>query len=489
MADWFSQNAPKPQPQGGGDWFAQNAPPTAAAQPEPYQSDLRKVPLVGKLLGSIDENFVTPSIDKMAHGIGRMTGHAMTASPEAQKLGMTPQELPQESRTSAVLGGLSDTGRGFAQAGAIPFIAANPLKAALGIGVGAVTQPVIQEAAQQMGTQPGTAQFAGDAAGVGLGLGAIKRAGQAGAAFRGGMNPPPPPMHAPTQPWYKAFPPPMEAKPTPEVNPIKSPLPSGRIPGTGEPRPMAPPPARQAVWANNPPVEHAIPPPVEPIHQPLPSGRMQWPETVPFSQETPAAPRPMATPKPAPPTLPFGDRLRALQGKADALGYEKPQAPPPNYTPPKAEVLPHPEAVKPNAQAIAQQLADEMRKPGGSLGPEGQPNPAPKPKLTPSKSEAKPEVTPQYQPNLVTHGMQKYDANLYDMVHSGDAAGFGGGAVKTYSPELRIDTTSAATRAAYEDLLDARKKQLLPATIKGLQKNFNALLDKDRTAFAAKVPK
>lgn len=59
------------------------------------------------------------------------------------------------------------------------------------------------------------------------------------------------------------------------------------------------------------------------------------------------------------------ERLKALRKRADELGYEKGAELPPDYQPPKAEIV-HKQADKmtPRAAFLAQQLADEMRKSG-----------------------------------------------------------------------------------------------------------------------------
>lgn len=146
-----------------------------------------------------------------------------------------------------------------------------------------------------------------------------------------------------------------------DVSGIPTPLPSGRVPGTGEPAPPVtlPPSTRQPIWANNPRPSAQASPTVDPIHQDFASGRR-----VPTGE--PIGPRPIAAPQQSTPTLPPSalDRLKGISQKADTLGYERPGQLPPDYQPPKAEVIPHPEAVKPEAQQIAQQLADEMRRSG-----------------------------------------------------------------------------------------------------------------------------
>ena len=383
QAPWEKYGAQAP-PQAGetGPWAKYAAPAAAPPTPahpaaQPYQSDLRKIPLIGKFLGSLDENIAEPAINKMATGFERMAGAG------AKDPRYTGPPAISESRPSAVMGGISDMARGIAPAIA-PAMLGSPIRSAVGLGAGAITQPVMQRASEQMGAGPGTSQFVGDAAGLATGLGAAHRAGQTGAAFKSGINPPPPPAPLPAgvrgAPIWQGNPAPT-APPIPEVDPIYDRLPSGRSAPLYD-RPISPPPARTPIWANNPPPTPAAIPPVEPIHQPLPSGRMQWPQEVPMSPRIspPQAPTPTLPPPQPGGVLP---RLQALSQKADELGYGRPQAPPPSYAPPKAEVIHAPEAVKPDSRVLAQQLADEMTKSGTLEKPKtGTASEPPKPSLT-----------------------------------------------------------------------------------------------------------
>ncbi|HEX7741741.1 MAG TPA: hypothetical protein VF442_04815, partial [Sphingobium sp.] len=77
MANPWEKYATQPATSAPWEKYAKSTPaPTApaAATPEPYQSGLRKVPFLGGLLGTFDENLVTPGIEKMAGGFERMTG-------------------------------------------------------------------------------------------------------------------------------------------------------------------------------------------------------------------------------------------------------------------------------------------------------------------------------------------------------------------------------------------------------------------------------
>lgn len=59
------------------------------------------------------------------------------------------------------------------------------------------------------------------------------------------------------------------------------------------------------------------------------------------------------------------ERLKALRQRADELGYEKGAELPPDYQPPKAELVPkQADKMTPRAAFLAQQLAEEMRKSG-----------------------------------------------------------------------------------------------------------------------------
>lgn len=59
------------------------------------------------------------------------------------------------------------------------------------------------------------------------------------------------------------------------------------------------------------------------------------------------------------------ERLKALRQRAVELGYEKGAELPPDYQPPKAEIVPRQaDKMTPRAAFLAQQLADEMRKSG-----------------------------------------------------------------------------------------------------------------------------
>lgn len=125
----------------------------APVQKPPYKSDLRKVPLIGGLLGYLDENFAEPGVDRATKG-----AQQMLAPPTADK-----------SRGQNIVGGASEMARGLGQAMAPPFIASGlgaPIKLAAALGTGIVAQQATEKGLKVVGVPDEYANAAGDVAGV-----------------------------------------------------------------------------------------------------------------------------------------------------------------------------------------------------------------------------------------------------------------------------------------------------------------------------------
>lgn len=129
-----------------------------------YKSGLRKIPIIGNALGAVDENIVEPSMERVSEGVEQLLGRP-AQNPERSKY---RTDLGGESRTSQVLGGASNIGRGAAQAVGGPLLlnsaASAPIKTALALGAGAGAQKLVQSGASALGADPGTSQAAGDTA-------------------------------------------------------------------------------------------------------------------------------------------------------------------------------------------------------------------------------------------------------------------------------------------------------------------------------------
>lgn len=137
-------------------------PTTTEKKPDPYQSPLRNIPVVGKPLAWYDENMVEPGLNQASEG----------AKQFVQGL---PKLATHEGGGKDIVGGATNVVQGLGRAVAPPFLAegavAAPLATALGVGTGAALDWGTKTALDALGFPKEYSEGAGTAAGLAAGFG------------------------------------------------------------------------------------------------------------------------------------------------------------------------------------------------------------------------------------------------------------------------------------------------------------------------------
>lgn len=191
MADWFAQNAPKPNT--GGDWFAQNAPKAPSATDDANQAlSGTGISVSGPNGPQLPSELRDPTDQPTGFGMSTRnprTGQQITEKSAAARVpiidaptsgvqdigrGVATMSDPSMERKAhglhQVLGGVAQVATPLAVVAG----AAAPIPSLVGLGVGMGAQKATQGIAQAVGVPEGYSELAGDVAGVGAGSLAAK---------------------------------------------------------------------------------------------------------------------------------------------------------------------------------------------------------------------------------------------------------------------------------------------------------------------------